>query len=128
MGSSCGGDSAVPYLVKRINKSSCSMILIPHIDNWEIEKSLSRKKIPLLKSKFIFDIEKKDFEKGKIYLSEYQRIDSSFEYLSRIFGKNLIGVILSGAGNDGAKGLKQIKLHLFTLNSFANKRILSKSL
>jgi two-component system, chemotaxis family, protein-glutamate methylesterase/glutaminase len=38
-------------------------------------------------------------------------IDVSFTSAAMIYGKNLIGILLSGANEDGAEGLKEIKEH-----------------
>jgi len=111
IGSSSGGGYAAPSLVKKIKRNNCSIVLIPHVSDWEIKDSLLKENISLEDSNFIFDIRKEDFEKGKVYLNKYPSIDSSFKYLSKVFGKNLIGVVLSGAGNDGVQGLTHIKLN-----------------
>lgn len=56
-------------------------------------------------------------EKDKTFTLDYSEklnysrpsIDVSFISAAEVYGENLIGILLSGANNDGAEGLKQIK-------------------
>jgi len=108
IGSSCGGQDAVPYLVKKINKDEYIIILAPHIGGSEIKDKLSVYGIASVESSrdFVKDF---NFEKGKIYINNFGLINKVFRYLSERYKENLIGVVLTGAGEDGAEGLKYIQ-------------------
>lgn len=63
-------------------------------------------------------IAKKGFEANKLYLeskTEEDRyvpsVDKTMDSLAEIYGKGTLGVILTGMGNDGSRGIKTIKMH-----------------
>ncbi|MBI3604895.1 MAG: chemotaxis protein CheB, partial [Nitrospirae bacterium] len=63
-------------------------------------------------------IAKKGFEGNKLYLeskTEEDRyvpsVDKTMDSLAKIYGKGTLGVILTGMGNDGTRGIKAIKTH-----------------
>jgi two-component system chemotaxis response regulator CheB len=63
-------------------------------------------------------IAKKGFEANKLYLeskTEEDRyvpsVDKTMDSLAEIYGKGTLGVILTGMGNDGSRGIKTIKSH-----------------
>lgn len=134
IGCSCGGSEALGYLLPRLELQDSSLIISSHIESSEIYDSISSQNKILLKGQeeemkpgFTYIIEYGFFgvaERLLLGLGRYETIeinernikwyinkfiDGIMEAAAEGYGKNCIGVILSGSGDDGSDGLKRIK-------------------
>jgi two-component system chemotaxis response regulator CheB len=133
IGASAGGMEALKKLLAVLPKSFGAPIVIvqhlsPHSDNY-----LSRRLNELCKIHVKEADEKEKITAGTVYIAppnyhllieqdktlslsadskvNYSRpsIDVLFDSAAEVFRKGLIGIILTGANNDGSKGLKNIR-------------------
>lgn len=133
IGASAGGMEALKKLLTVLPKSFAAPIIIvqhisPHSDNY-----LARRLDELCKIHVKEADEKEKVATGTVYIAppnyhllieqdktlslsadkkvNFSRpsIDVLFDSAAEVFGKGLIGVILTGANNDGSKGLKKIR-------------------
>lgn len=137
IGCSCGGSEALDYLLPKINLGESSLLITPHINNKRIYDSIkSDNKVLLfgqkesvkpgftyvidytifdglssLKQKVVFDDPNYKIEISQRHIKGYitKYIDGIMSAAADGYGNRCIGVILSGSGEDGSKGLKRIK-------------------
>jgi len=128
IGGSYGGRDAMKYLVPRINGANHTTILLPHIEQLIIHSDIFNANIQSKIIRHGMNIEPGNvylrhiknhceglsFKNGKFVHKDTQDDDSvSIDYTmseaANYFGPQCIGVILSGAGADGAIGMKAIK-------------------
>lgn len=115
IGSSAGGDDALSYMLPKLNLKSSILILVPHLS---LTKTFGVAKGTGLKIEEIDNFNKiYETETGKIYFFYgYRRTNVSSYVIDEImrkaaakFGNRVVGVELSGNGDDGAKGMKKIQ-------------------
>lgn len=137
IGCSCGGLEAIDYLLPKMELGENSLLISPHISSNSIYKYIRSKnkillqgqeetimpgftyvidygafdKLSLLKQRMLFDDPNYKIEikyKIKFYLNN-KLINGVMEAAANGYGDKCIGIILSGAGDDGSLGLKCIK-------------------
>ncbi|MBF0106254.1 MAG: chemotaxis protein CheB [Deltaproteobacteria bacterium] len=133
IGVSAGGMEALTVIVKSLPKDFApAMIIVQHqkedSDNFLVHYLNERSKIPVVEAE-----DKQKIGAGRIYIAppgyhllvegdeqfslsidakvSFARpsIDVLFESAADVYAENLIGIILTGANSDGARGLKKIK-------------------
>jgi two-component system chemotaxis response regulator CheB len=135
IGSSTGGTNALEFLLKRLPADIPPMVVVQHMPSGFTK--LFAERLNALYSQEIREAQSGDFlmrgrmliapadrhirivqQQGKLAVECYvgNRIhgvmpaaDILFESVANVLGSNAVGVILTGMGNDGAKGLKQMK-------------------
>lgn len=130
VGCSSGGKESCEYLFPRLNLGSSAAVIVPHIYNRDIYTSLQSKQLPVrgipnptpLISGTIYVYGHENvvkptgcltFLNGSVIPNPHgpDRIDDIFERAAEAYGERCIAVVLSGAGNDGARGAKQVVHH-----------------
>lgn len=134
IGASTGGPSAILKVLRGLPMNTdAGIILVQHIDHafaaglaeWfnancpGLNIYACRKGDKLVKGTGYLACENKDLVVGQDLLMSYDEpvrdpifspcIDVTFASVARVFGKNAVGVLLTGMGDDGAKGLKAMR-------------------
>ena len=133
IGASTGGPKAISFLLSQLKSSSPPIVIIQHMPKemmmlWctRLQNSNPKLKISLVKDKekirpnHIYIVPGGlhcAIDEGKIFqLFEGKKInfvapavDVTFSSAAKIYGKNVLGIVLTGMGNDGSKGAKEIK-------------------
>ena len=133
IGASAGGLAAVSTILSEIKSTFCVPILLaqhisPHVESHLANHFQSKTTLTVKEAE-----DKDPIKRGNLYIAppnyhllvefdgctalsidppvNYSRpsIDVLFESAADYFGKELIGIILTGANSDGAAGLKRIK-------------------
>jgi two-component system chemotaxis response regulator CheB len=135
IGSSTGGTNALEFLLKKLPADIPPIVVVQHMPSGFTK--LFAERLNALYSQEIKEAQSGDFlmrgrmliapadrhmrivqQQGKLAVECYvgNRIhgvmpaaDILFESVANVLGSNAVGVILTGMGNDGAKGLKQMK-------------------
>jgi chemotaxis response regulator CheB len=120
VGCSAFGPDAISYMVPRLDLSRAGVVLLSHIETRYIYDFLKSKKINVA-----YPRKNMDIRPGQVFLNDefspHARfktkrgplvtgsIDIGMDNLSHMYGDKCIGVILSGSGADGVKGVKAIQ-------------------
>jgi len=133
IGASAGGLSAMEEILKNLKPSFCLPVLLvqhisPNVESYLASHFEHRSNLRVKEGE-----DKEPIRRGTLYIAppnyhmmvevdgsvalsidapvNYSRpsIDVLFETAADYFGKELIGVVLTGANSDGAKGLQRIK-------------------
>jgi len=119
VGCSAFGPDAINYMVPRLDLSRAGVVLLAHIETRDIYDFLKSKKVNVA-----YPRKNMDIRPGQVFLNDEfsprarfktkqgslvtGSIDIGMENLSHMYGDKCIGVILSGSGADGVKGVKAI--------------------
>ena len=134
IGASTGGPSAILKIIQNLpSELKASIILLQHIDpdmsiglaewfdaNCHFGVFAAREGDSLVTGKAFVACDPKDLVVRPNFTVGYEKckdqdtfntpcIDVTFKSIARYYGKNVIGVLLTGMGSDGALGLKKIR-------------------